>query len=120
MIEFQIGKQQHYALGQYLRVRYAKLLGNGDYSVEKVFVHSTVRCKNQIKCFEISYKFPLFECFQDTDRTLMSAQACLASLFAPQGNQIWNAKLNWQPVPVSITKVFPFDLRYSNEHLINK
>lgn len=42
-----IGKQQHYALGQYLRKRYAKLLGNGDYSADKVYVHSTVRYQNE-------------------------------------------------------------------------
>lgn len=113
MIEFQIGKQQHYALGQYFRERFTKLLGNGDYSVDKVFVHSTVRSKNQIlaatfKCYKISCRLNCF--FQDTDRTLMSAQACLASLFAPQGKQIWNAKLNWQPVPVCIV----FDLDSTN------
>lgn len=43
-----IGKQQHYALGKYLRERYAKLLGNGDYAADKVLVYSTVRYTNQL------------------------------------------------------------------------
>lgn len=30
----------------------------------------------------------------------MSAQACLASLFRPFGNQVWNEHIPWQPVPV--------------------
>lgn len=54
-----IGKQQHYALGQYFRERYAKLLGNGDYSVDKVFVHSTVRCK-KLKFKEQKSNLPPF------------------------------------------------------------
>lgn len=45
-----VGKQQHYALGEYFRKRYAKLLGNGEYSADKVYVYSTVSSKknNQI------------------------------------------------------------------------
>lgn len=30
----------------------------------------------------------------------MSAQSCMAGLFPPRGDQIWNTKLNWQPVPI--------------------
>lgn len=30
----------------------------------------------------------------------MSAQACLASLFRPSGDQVWNNELSWQPIPV--------------------
>lgn len=31
---------------------------------------------------------------------MTSAQVTLAGLFPPQGDQIWNKHLNWQPVPV--------------------
>ncbi|XP_055307972.1 prostatic acid phosphatase-like [Sitodiplosis mosellana] len=74
------GKQQHYQLGQYLRKRYSSLLGNGDYSSDKVYVRST-----------------------DSDRTLMSSQACLAGLFPPTNDQMWNPNLEWQPIPVHTT-----------------
>lgn len=41
--------------------------------------------------------------------TLMSAAACMAGLFPPSDNQIWNSKLNWQPVPV-------FNKQHKREH----
>lgn len=46
MFEFQVGMQQHYELGQFLRKRYAKLLGNGEYNTDKVYVYSTVCNEN--------------------------------------------------------------------------
>jgi len=36
----------------------------------------------------------------DFDRTLMSAECNLAGLFPPQGSQVWNSELRWQPIPV--------------------
>lgn len=30
----------------------------------------------------------------------MSAAACMAGMFPPQGNQIWNANIPWQPIPI--------------------
>lgn len=70
------GKMRQYKLGQYLRRRYDKLLG-AKYSPKKIFVQSS-----------------------DYDRTLMSAQTCLAGLFPPTNNEIWNSDILWQPIPV--------------------
>ena len=56
--------------------RYGELLGE-EYSEEEVVVRST-----------------------DVDRTLMSALSNLAGLFPPQGSQVWDEELAWQPIPV--------------------
>lgn len=65
-------------MGKYLRRRYFKLLGDGRYSSDKVYVRST-----------------------DKDRTLMSAVANLAGLFPPEKDQIWNNDIkNWLPIPI--------------------
>lgn len=77
MIDLQIGKRQHFDLGQFFRRRYQNLLGNGGYSSSLVHVQST-----------------------DVDRTLMSAMSNLAGLFPPAGPQVWDADLMWQPIPV--------------------
>ncbi|CAG4962078.1 unnamed protein product [Parnassius apollo] len=71
-----IGKKQHYALGKWLRKRYANLLSN-QFDPKEVYVRST-----------------------DVDRTLMSAQANLAGMFPPTGKSVWNEDLLWQPIPV--------------------
>lgn len=67
---------RQYKLGQYLRRRYDKLLGE-KYSPKKIYVQSS-----------------------DRDRTLASAQTCLAGLFPPTADEIWNSKIFWQPIPV--------------------
>lgn len=64
-------------MGKYFRRRYEKLLGDGSYSPEKVFTVSSA-----------------------SDRTINSASLVLAGLFPPQNDQIWNANLLWQPIPV--------------------
>ncbi|CAL8289554.1 unnamed protein product [Lota lota] len=72
----QEGMKQHYNLGQFLRGRYNGFL-NETYKRQEVFVRST-----------------------DYDRTLMSAEANLAALYSPSGQQIFNPDLKWQPIPV--------------------
>ncbi|GAB6025569.1 mitochondrial acyl carrier protein [Chamberlinius hualienensis] len=71
-----IGKQQHKALGQYLRQRYDGFL-NSSYDHRQFSIDST-----------------------DVDRTLMSAYCNLAGLYPPSGNQVWNPAIAWQPIPV--------------------
>ncbi|XP_033162482.1 prostatic acid phosphatase isoform X1 [Drosophila mauritiana] len=71
-----LGKQEHYDLGKWLRNRYSNLLPPL-YSKENIYVQST-----------------------DVDRTLMSAQSNLAGLYEPQGEDIWNTDINWQPIPI--------------------
>ncbi|XP_042328138.1 prostatic acid phosphatase-like [Sceloporus undulatus] len=73
-----IGIQQQYELGQYIKQRYSNFL-NATYKREEILIQST-----------------------ETDRTIMSAQANLAGLFPPTGDQIWNAELLWQPIPVHV------------------
>lgn len=75
----QVGMRQHYELGQFLRKKYVDdmALLSANYSRYQVNITST-----------------------DVDRTLMSAAADLAGLFPPQGNEIWNTDIPWQPIPV--------------------
>lgn len=75
-----LGKQHHYELGQWLRKRYNGLIGD-IYTPEDIYIRST-----------------------DIDRTLMSAQANLAGLYAPKGKDIWNPDIAWQPIPVHTEK----------------
>ncbi|XP_069814439.1 prostatic acid phosphatase [Dendropsophus ebraccatus] len=72
----ELGIEQHYELGKYLRKRYSEFL-NETYSRHEVYVRST-----------------------DVDRTLMSAQANLAGLYPPVDRQIWNKNIPWRPIPV--------------------
>lgn len=66
---------QHLLLGRWFRSRYDHLLSDS-YSLHDIYIQST-----------------------DVDRTLMSAEANLAGLYPPKGNQVWDA-LNWMPIPV--------------------
>ncbi|KAI5126009.1 prostatic acid phosphatase isoform X3 [Manis pentadactyla] len=84
----QLGMEQHYELGQYLRRRYGKFL-NESYKHEQVYIRST-----------------------DVDRTLMSALANLAALFPPEGISVWNPNLPWQPIPVHTVPVSEDQLLY--------
>ncbi|KAG7473650.1 hypothetical protein MATL_G00098110 [Megalops atlanticus] len=72
----QEGMRQHFELGQMLRQRYRGFI-NGSYNRHEIFVRST-----------------------DYDRTLMSAEANLAGMYPPNGSQVFNPSLSWQPIPV--------------------
>uniref|UniRef100_A0A8D1U4F3 acid phosphatase n=2 Tax=Sus scrofa TaxID=9823 RepID=A0A8D1U4F3_PIG len=84
----QLGMEQHYELGEYIRKRYEKFL-NESYKHEQVYVRST-----------------------DIDRTLMSAMTNLAGLFPPEGISIWNPNLLWQPIPVHTVPLSEDQLLY--------
>ncbi|KAI1895951.1 hypothetical protein AGOR_G00112060 [Albula goreensis] len=68
--------RQHFELGQVLRKRYQGFL-NETYNRHEIWVRST-----------------------DYDRTLMSAEANLAGMYPPNGSQVFNPSLDWQPIPV--------------------
>ncbi|XP_074811505.1 lysosomal acid phosphatase isoform X2 [Natator depressus] len=72
----QVGMLQQWDLGQSLRKRYHGFL-NASYNRQEIFIRST-----------------------DYDRTLMSAEANLAGLYPPQGQQVFNPNVSWQPIPV--------------------
>jgi len=70
------GMRRHLELGRWLRQRYTDWL-SPTYDRAEVVIRST-----------------------DVDRTLMSALSNLAGLFPPQGDQVWDEELPWQPIPV--------------------
>lgn len=70
------GKRQAHDTGIFLRKKYGHLISE-TYSGDEIYVRST-----------------------DVDRTLMTAQCCLAGLYPPKGDDIWNDDLMWQPIPV--------------------
>ncbi|XP_016299408.1 lysosomal acid phosphatase-like isoform X1 [Sinocyclocheilus anshuiensis] len=72
----QEGMKQHFELGQFLKKRYTGFLSE-DYDRHEIFIRST-----------------------DVDRTLMSAEANLAGMFPPNGSEVFNPDLKWQPIPV--------------------
>lgn len=72
----QDGKRQSHELGKYFRRRYKEILGNR-YSAHDIYVQST-----------------------DVDRAIMSAQTNLAALYKPTDDEVWDKKLDWQPIPV--------------------
>lgn len=73
---FQLGKMQQFELGKWLRNRYIGFLPE-QYSERDIYIRST-----------------------DVDRTLMSAEVNLAGLYPPEGIQVWDPDLKWQPVPI--------------------
>lgn len=79
LLYLQIGKEQHYHLGQWLRQRYSSLLSQ-TYNKDEIYIRST-----------------------DVDRTLMSALSNLAGLYEPKEKDVWDPAIHWQPIPVHTT-----------------
>lgn len=52
------------------------------------------------------------------DRTLMSAELVLASLFPPSVREMWTKNITWQPIPVH-TKPTAEDVRIISKILSN-
>ncbi|KAF0305623.1 Lysosomal acid phosphatase [Amphibalanus amphitrite] len=75
------GKQNQLELGRFLRSRYDGFLPEL-YHMNYTRVEAT-----------------------DVDRCLMSAQANLAGLFPPRGEDVWDAEIAWQPIPVHTVPV---------------
>ncbi|XP_014733852.1 PREDICTED: prostatic acid phosphatase-like [Sturnus vulgaris] len=84
----QLGIQQQYELGQYMRRRYSHFL-SVVYKQCEIYVQST-----------------------DYDHTLMSAQASLSGLYPPTQSQIWNPRILWQPIPVHTVPLTHDNLLY--------
>ncbi|CAG9766713.1 unnamed protein product [Ceutorhynchus assimilis] len=70
------GKRKEYNIGKELRSRYYEFLRDDKFTLDTV----DARCT-------------------DYNRTKMSLQLVLASLFPPRGNYVWENRLDWQPVP---------------------
>ncbi|KAG1714103.1 Testicular acid phosphatase [Nymphon striatum] len=75
------GKRQEYELGLFFRKQYGNFIGTR-YFANKTYYRST-----------------------NVDRTLMSAQLVCAGLFPPQGDDVWNSKLMWQPIPIHTVSI---------------
>ena len=56
----------------------------------------------------------------DKDRALMSAYAHLAGLYPPDGSQIWNPSVSWQPIAVHSVELFRDFVSYSKLNLYVK
>uniref|UniRef100_A0A914WZ45 Lysosomal acid phosphatase n=1 Tax=Plectus sambesii TaxID=2011161 RepID=A0A914WZ45_9BILA len=72
------GVREQYELGKYLRQRYDGFLSKA-YHASQIYVRSS-----------------------SFNRAIMSASANMAGLFEPEGDQLWNKQIRWQPVPIQV------------------
>ncbi|XP_072383338.1 venom acid phosphatase Acph-1-like [Diabrotica undecimpunctata] len=91
-----LGKQQHYELGQFTRKRYGKWLSE-KYDKNDFYAQTT-----------------------DVDRTHMSGQVNLNGLYPAKQDQIWRRPTDWQPIPLhpgdsNIWETFPNCAAYTPE-----
>ncbi|XP_028149481.1 prostatic acid phosphatase [Diabrotica virgifera virgifera] len=91
-----LGKQQHYELGQFTRKRYSKWLPKR-YDKADFYAQTT-----------------------DVDRTHMSGQTNLYSLYPAKEDQVWRRQTDWQPIPLhpadsNIWETFPSCAAYTTE-----
>jgi len=75
----QLGMNLEFGLGKFLRERYVTNFS----FIDSMYLHKQVYIRSS-----------------NVDRCLQSAEAQLAALYPPQGRQIWNRDIKWQPVPV--------------------
>uniref|UniRef100_A0A1I8BIX5 Prostatic acid phosphatase n=1 Tax=Meloidogyne hapla TaxID=6305 RepID=A0A1I8BIX5_MELHA len=75
------GMRQEYELGRLLRSFYGDFMGE-EYRPREINIQSG-----------------------RDNRTLASAQLLLAGLFPPLGEQIWNNKILWQPIPIETVEI---------------
>ncbi|XP_012060520.1 PREDICTED: venom acid phosphatase Acph-1-like [Atta cephalotes] len=85
------GKKHEYRLGKFLRSRYNDFLGS-------LYVPKLVVARSS-----------------DFERTKMSLQLVLASLFPPRNLQRWSPLLNWQPIPILYTPRIDDNIILSDE-----
>ncbi|XP_051158223.1 venom acid phosphatase Acph-1-like [Leptopilina boulardi] len=69
------GKRRSYQLGKVLREKYSDFLG-------PIYLSENIKAQST-----------------DSQRTIMTLQLVLASLYPPESVQKWNPDLNWQPIP---------------------
>jgi len=80
----QKGMYLEYELGQFFKYRYVRTkFINTSYLHKEVYIRSS-----------------------DSPRCIQSAQAQLAGLYPPEGWQVWNDKIPWQPVPVHTVPLY--------------
>ncbi|RLW10324.1 hypothetical protein DV515_00002338 [Chloebia gouldiae] len=125
----QVGMRQQWELGQALRRRYRDFLSDayrrqeanisrlGAFNSYSPVVHEQLQGTWQCSWASASacaYASPLagasndalslswqiFIRSTDCDRTLMSAEANLAGLYPPRGQEMFNPNISWQPIPV--------------------
>ncbi|KAL3265838.1 hypothetical protein HHI36_010034 [Cryptolaemus montrouzieri] len=84
-----VGKQQMYELGKWMRARYDNFLSK-TYHKKEIYVLSS-----------------------DEDRCIRSASALLAGLYPPVDTDVWNPNLPWNPIPVHAIPAQYDDILYN-------